>query len=196
MADPTPAGDGLDPIVEALRSNQKQTRELGTASGTQRARAVERLEELLEELQGVVDQQASQIAFLQTQTVGDQRIGVSGGSKPGVAGYAYQDLDLAFDCQVSVTTGASGKLIVAAGGAVTASGAGAGIGPHVIGGALPDFSNSAAAGEGSVVGASRTVLFSLAPNTAYTINTRRWFYGGTAQFVSFQNASLVVTRLG
>lgn len=133
--------------------------------------------------------------FLSTQTLYDQCIGVSGGSKSGVSGIVYEGFNGTYDCSISVTTASSGKLLISAGAAVTSSGAGAGVGPEIVGVSLPDFTDSAAAGEGGVVGASRSRLFSLSANTTYTVRTRRWYTGSSAQFVSYQDASLVVTRL-
>lgn len=133
--------------------------------------------------------------FLSTQTLYDQCIGVSGGSKSGVSGIVYEGFNSTYDCSISVTTASSGKLLISAGAAVTSSGAGAGVGPEIVGVTLPDFTDSAAAGEGGVVGASRSRLFSLSANTTYTVRTRRWYTGSSAQFVSYQDASLVVTRL-
>lgn len=139
----------------------------------------------------------STINFLSTQTLYDQRPGASGGSKPGVGGggFAYEGYDPTYDCEITVTTATSGQLLISVGGAISSSGGGAGIGPEVVGGSLPDFTTSATAGNGAAVGASRGIIVSLAPNTTYTVRTRRWYYGASAQFVSYQAASLVVTRL-
>ena len=146
------------------------------------------LEVQQEVLQGTID-------FLTTQTLYDQKPGVSGGSRPGVGAYDYEAFDPTYDCSISVTTAASGKLLISTGGAITSSGGGAGIGPEVVGGSLPDFTTSASAADGAGVGASRNTLVTLSPFTTYTVQTRRWWYGGSAQFVSYQAASLVVTRL-
>lgn len=139
----------------------------------------------------------STINFLSTQTLYDQRTTSSGGSKGalGAGAFAYEAFDPTYDCEIVVTTASSGKLLLSSGGSITSSGGGAGIGPEVVGGSLPDFNTSATAGNGSAVGASRSILVTVSPNTTYTIRTRRWWYGTTAQFVSYQAASLVVTRL-
>lgn len=135
------------------------------------------------------------INFLSTQTSYDQKLGTSGGSRGGVSGIAYESLDGAYDCALTVTTAGSGKLLISVGAAVTSSGAGAGVGPEIVGVSLPDFTDSATAGENGVVGASRTIVATLSPNTTYIIYTRRWWYGSAPQFASYQAASLVVTRL-
>lgn len=139
----------------------------------------------------------STINFLSTQTLYDQRVTVTGGSRGalGAGAYAYEAFDPSDDCEIVVTTATSGRLLISVGGAVTSSGSGAGIGPEVVGGALPDFTNSAAAGADAAVGASRSVIVNLFANTTYTVRTRRWWYGTTSQFASYQAASLVVTRL-
>lgn len=187
-------------LGQQLQSQNRNIASSLSVMAGQIERVVEQQEELEAQQIALAAQNAtlqSTIAFLSTQTLYDQRSGVSGGSVPGVGGgsFAYYSYDPTYDCEITVTTAASGKLLLSAGGAISSSGGGAGIGPEVVGGSLPDFTTSATAGNDAAVGASRSILVTVAPNTTYTVRTRRWYYGESAQFVSYQAASLVVTRL-
>lgn len=195
---------GLDTSVEIV-GQQVQSLNRNTASSlsvlANQVTAVQEAQAAIEVTQAqIIAAQADIVAttnFLSTQTLYDQKGGVSGGSVGGLGAgaYAYEGFDGTYDCIINVTTAASGKLLIASGGAITSSGGGAGIGPEIFGVSLPTFTDSATAGNGAAVSASRTIVATLSPNTPYAIRTRRWYYGTTAQFVSWQAASLVVTRL-
>lgn len=163
----------------------------------QQIEAIQSAQQALEGVQATLAEQvedlAAQTLFLQTQTVGDQKFSTSGGTPPGTPGYTYENYDPAFDCSVTVTTGTSGQLLISTGAAMTAAAGAVGIGYQLLGGALPTFSNSATSGSNGVVGASRTILASLAANTTYTILTRRWHNASIS--VQWQDCNLTVTRL-
>lgn len=183
--------------VQSLNRNMASSLEVLAGQITDLAAQQQLLKDQQVALQVQQNTLTSTINFLSSQTLYDQKGGSSGGSKGGLGAgdFAYESFSGTYDCSLSVTTADSGKLLISVGAAITASGGGAGVGPEIVGVSSPTFVDSATAGDGAAVGASRSVVVSLAANTTYTVRTRRWWYGTTSQFVSYQAASLVVTRL-
>lgn len=191
---------GIEILTQSVQAQNRNTASSLEVLATQITTLSAQQSELQAQQVALASQQAAltgTINFLSNQTTYDQKTTSSGGSRGslGAGAYAYESLDGTYDCSLSVTTAASGKLLISVGGAITSSGGGAGIGPEISGVSLPTFTDSATAGDGAAVGASRSTVVTLSPNTNYTVRTRRWYYGTTAQFVSYQAASLVVTRL-
>lgn len=217
MADPTPPANDIRIITDQLAALSRRVSDLERPSGTQNFQAVANLQIALNELaaqqatleaqQNTLEAQqlelgdtvgdlAATVAFLQGQTVYAANAGGMGGVRTGSVGINYESYSGTYDCSLSVTTGASGKLLISTGAVVLSSGGGAGVGPEIVGVLLPSHPHSMFVGGGPTAGASRTFLASLTANTTYTIRSRRWWYGSTSQTVLYENSTLAVTRLG
>lgn len=145
----------------------------------------------------IVNAQASIIAttdFLTTQTLADTRSSSQTftGSNSGVTWRAF---DATYDCALAVTTGAAGKLLIQASANLTGGGLSALIGIQVDGVVGPEFPGpfSTYVTDGSA-GVSRVVVAALAPNTAYTVRTRRGIDGSASGVIIWRDQTLVVTR--
>lgn len=203
MGDPTPAGDGLDPIVAEIRGMQKQTRDLEKSSGTQRAQTVKRLEQTIEDLSVVVDDlsavvsaQAAQLTFLQTQTAFDSKVSLLpfSGSNSGVTWFAYQS---PYNASVTVTTGASGLLVISPSALLSGGGAlSALIGVEIVGISGPSAPAPGMLMVGGTVSLSSSSTFrvALSAYTTYTIRTRHGADGTGSGACIWGYQALSVTR--
>lgn len=187
----------IDSVKQSVLGQNRNTASSLSVLGGQIQAIVETQAELRAQQDVLASQQASIIAtqnFLLTQTVGDQKSATISGTYTGSASYNYMSLDGTHDCSLSVTTGQSGKLLISVGAAITSLEGSAGVGPEIVGVSLPTNTNSAS-GSNGVTGASRTTLFTLSPNTTYTVRTRRWYFGAVTQFAAWQDSNITITRL-
>lgn len=163
----------------------------------QQAILVEQQDQLLDQQQALSAQQTTltnTVNFLATQTVSDSK-GTADGYTGANTGTTWRAFDNEFDCVVSATTGAGGRLLIQASANLTAGGLTAVIGIQIDGVTGPSFPGpfctymTNASG-----GVSRIVVANLVPNTAYTVRLRRGITGDTSGSLAWRDQTLSVTR--
>lgn len=202
MADPTPPRSGLALITDEILAGKAKSRELERSSGTQRARAVERLQETVDTLADTVSTLAAQVSFLQSQVSGGTNsANWSYSGNPGNANPVWQSYSGTYDIELSVESSDSGTLVITVGGKLLSLDSGAVLGFEVTwsGGSIsPDFSRAASAiglgGGGVYITASLTVQVSVPANTICTVRSRRAVYGTVSGQANVAGQSLVVSK--
>lgn len=188
---------GLDGSIVQLRQGlQSQNR--NTASS---------LEVLAGQIKAVEDAQAeirvAQAAiiattnFLSTQTYSDARSNqdMFTGTNSGTTWHAFNST---YDCSVTLTTGAAGRLLIQATSNLIVGDLTALLGIEVVGVIGPTFpgpySTYLSSNTGAAAGVSRSVVAQLSANTSYTVRTRRGTLGNATGSTGWASTSLVVTR--
>ncbi|WP_341935348.1 hypothetical protein MRBLWO14_000995 [Microbacterium sp. LWO14-1.2] len=195
--DPTPNRGGPDAALLAQIEGIKQRLdEIENPSGTQRAQAVKKLQDAVAAQQQLLTAQAAQLAFLQTQNVFDSRATLLpwSGSNSGVTWFPYQ---ADYNAAVTVTTGASGVLVISTSALMSGGGATS----AVIAVEIAGVSGPTAPAPGMLMVGGTTSLTSsstfrvqLAGNTTYTILTRHGANGTGSGSCIWGYQALSVTR--
>lgn len=189
--------------IETIRqslSGQNRNTASSLESLANQLRSIEAQQDAIEAAQAeLASQQASIIAtqtFLATQTVADSKgtLDQVTGNPGTITWYGY---NATYDCAVTVTTGAAGRLLIQASATLLSSGLTSVLGIEVVGVVGPaypgQFSTYQSDTAASSSGVSRIVALDVTPYTTYTVRTRRGASGssGTAMW---RDQSLVVTR--
>lgn len=195
--DPSPNRGGPEAdLVAQLDGVKRRLDDLESASGTQRAQAVKKIQEAVEELSAVVTGQAAQLAFLQTQNVFDSKATQApwSGSNSGITWFPYQ---VDYNAAVAVTTGSSGLLTISTSALMSGGGAtSALIAVEIVGvsGPTAPAPGMLMVGGTTSLTSSSTYRVTLAPNTTYTIRTRHGLSGTGSGAAIWGYQALSVTR--
>lgn len=132
--------------------------------------------------------------FLQTQSVFGSLGTVTNFTGPGGGGAQWTAFNGTYDVSLSVTTSASGRVLVTPAAMLTGGGGASLLGVEVVGVTAPSWPSAyvLASSDGTSTG-SRTFEFALAGNTTYTIRNRRGFENSGIGLWGYQ--SLTVTRI-
>ena len=154
-------------------------------------------DQLVSQQEALAAQQASlssTINFLATQTVSDSRASADGYTG-GNSGTTWRGFDGTYDCGVTVTTGAAGRLLIQASANLTAGGLTALIGIEIVGVTGPSFPGPYSTYlTNASAGVTRVVTATLSANTAYTVRLRRGINGDTSGSLAWRDQTLSVTR--
>lgn len=186
-------------IQQSLQGQNRNTASSLAVLGAQ-VKVIADTQNELEAQQAILaSQQASIIAtqtFLSTQTLSDSKSTLD--QFTGAAGtVTWFPFNATYDCALTVTTGAAGKLLIQGSATLVSSGLTSILGIEIAGVVPPTypgpFSTYMSAVSASSSGVSRSVVATLSANTTYTVYLRRGAAGssGTAMW---RDQTLVVTR--
>lgn len=139
----------------------------------------------------------STVNFLATQTVYNAKSVeyIYSGSNSGDSWFGF---DPTYDCELTVQTGAAGKLLLQVTSNVLAGGRTTLMGIEIVGVTSPyvgsEFVTYLTGDTPIASGISRSVLASLGSNSSYTVRTRRGIRGSTAGVNGWSSTTLVATR--
>lgn len=181
-----------DAIAERVRILEERLYELETPTGTQAYQAVSTLQAAVATLSDTVSQLSAQLSFLSTQETGGANSGNwSYFGNPGSSDPTWVAFDPAYDISVSLTSAASGGLLITPSARLSSLGVGVAVGFDVSwsgGGIAPSFgaSASAFAASGFYITCALPVRVTVPANTLCTVRTRRGVWGtvdGQAQAI-------------
>lgn len=204
MADPTPPPDDIRALVDEIRRLEGRVRDLERPTGTQRNRVVEEVQAAVAELQAqqatLVAQQATLLAqqnFLLTQVAGDSR-STQTSYTGSASGTTWQGFNSTYNCELTVSTGAAGKLIIIANatfGGIGSGGFGGLLGIEIVGVVSPTFPGPySSLVSNASAGGVRAVVAGLAANTSYTVRTRHGYDGVGSGTALWRDQTLVILR--
>lgn len=157
------------------------------------ARRVTEMEAIALSQAGIIATQDAQIAFLNSQTVNQSKGTGTSYTGPNTL-VTWQAFNATWDCSVAVTTAASGQIVIQGSMSIASGGFTGLLGIEIVGVVGPAYPSEFSAWA-SVGTASRGLVASLAPNTAYTIRLRRGIDGSASGTVTWGYQSLIVTKL-
>lgn len=137
------------------------------------------------------------VNFLATQTVSDSK-GTLDQFSGSNSGLVWSGFDGTYDCEVTLTTGSAGKLLIQASATLLSSNLTSILGIEIIGIVGPSYpgpySTYVSTLSAASSGVTRAVVATLAPNTTYTVRTRRGRDGSGTGAAMWRDQTLVVTR--
>lgn len=145
--------------------------------------------------------QAQTLQFLQTQSQFTNRDTIITWTGSMAGSVVWEGFNGTYDCEIGVTTGSSGRILVKPSARLVNVGGTASpiLAVEVVGVTGPDFPVGAGniyLGMSGAVVTSREVQYTLSPNTAYTVRTRRGRLGtGSGLECNWGYQSLGVTRM-
>lgn len=161
------------------------------------------LEVIASQIQTLVSQQEEltrTVTFLQTQSQFTNRDTVITWTGTMSGSVVWEAFSGTYDCELVVTTGSSGRVLVKPSARLVNVGGTASpiLAVEIVGITGPDFPNGAGniyfAANGGVV-TSREVQYALLPNTSYTVRTRRGRLGTGSGECNWGYQSLGITRM-
>lgn len=192
--------DGASNALEALTlSVAGQNRSTASSLGSI-AEQIQALESVQAGIIATQQSQAQTLTFLQTQSQFTNRDTIITWTGTMSGSVVWEAFNGTYDCELVVTTGSSGRVLVKPSARLVNVGATASpiLAVEIVGLAGPDFPNGAGniyfAANGGVV-TSREVQYALVPNTAYTIRTRRGRLGTGSGECNWGYQSLGITRM-
>lgn len=191
--------DQIIAVKQSLTGQNRNTASSLSVLGNQITAIEQAQADLATQQATLASQQAAIIStqnFLSTQTLSDSKSTLD--QYTGAAGtVTWFNYNPTYDCALTVTTGAAGKLLIQGSATLLSSGLTAILGIEISGIVAPTypgpFSTYMSATSASSSGVSRSVVATLSANTAYTVILRRGAAGasGTAMW---RDQTLVVTR--
>lgn len=189
----------IEVIQQSLQGQNRNTASSLAVLGAQVKEIAQTQDELEAQQAILASQQASIIAtqtFLSTQTVAESKSTLDQitGNPGSITWYGF---NATYDCSVTVTTGSAGRILIQASATLLSSGLTSVLGVEVVGVVGPaypgPYSTYQSDTTASSSGVARIVVVDVAPNSTYTVRTRRGASGssGTAMW---RDQSLVVTR--
>lgn len=183
-------------LVGVRQSVQAQNR--NTASSLQvLAGQIESIQQAQVEIQQTQAAINATINFLATQTVSSSK-GTLSQYTGSTTTLVWETFDSTYDCEVVITTGSAGRLLIQGSATLLSSNTTSILGIEVVGQVGPaypgPYSTYVSTLSAASSGVTRAVVFGGAANTTYTVRLRRGRDGSGSGAAMWRDQTLVVTR--